>query len=265
MALAVSAWAIASCGLQTDPVPKTLDFPTTEEVKIWQREQEAIVSWWMPSAFVSRLHGGLEGFILIIERLPFDCQVCPPEGVEEVELTPDSGRTVLENSRLYYSFPIAGEPGGWRVRVVTLFQRGETAPSPAAFLDGAVVIPTSAMDWEWVIPRDEGAVETLDAFSIRLFWPPTRERVVRVVTPGGTMEERERFFRVNIYQTKEGGKSSLAPVNPSPLTARSWRHQPIMEQGRSEPLEFSMRLVDQAGNEGASSPSVRIYLPGYGS
>jgi len=86
-----------------------------------------------------------------------------------------------------------------------------------------------------------------------LHWTPRRERIVRVISESGAMSERDLFFRTNIYVRETGKSWPGNPINATPLEKGQW----IVTPGKTFPaypptaqLEFTLRLVDQNGNEG---------------
>ncbi len=89
----------------------------------------------------------------------------------------------------------------------------------------------------------------------RLTWPLRRERVVRVHGAEGAPVEREVFFRTNVYRRRPHREWPLAPENPEPLAARHWV---VTLPAGGAPEQFTVRLVDRAGNEGPAAPPVTI-------
>ena len=244
--LAVAAGA--GCGRKTAPRPMFEVLPTPGGLRAWQREGRALVAWPVPAGNTAAAHGGVEGFELLIERLPRDCPSCPPEQAREVELPLASPELRVEGRRAHYGFDLPAGPALWRFRVAVRFDAGTTRPSPMVTLETPATVPAHGLSWGRVPGRGKMPQ------AVRLYWRLRRERVVRVITGQGAMVEEERFYRANLYRRKPGQPWPLRPINVQPLETG----QQILPRPRDGPAEFTLRLVDQFGNEGPAAPPVLI-------
>ncbi|MCZ6646830.1 MAG: hypothetical protein O7B79_11385 [SAR324 cluster bacterium] len=240
-----------ACGRQTPPRPVSEVLPRPEGLVAWQREGRVLVAWPMPSAQTAQRLGGVEGFVLLIERLPRDCPSCTPQEEREVDLPAGKGASPplrVEEGRAYYQFPLPAGTALWRLRVVTEYGAGGTMPSRAVSLETPAEVPAQALAWENVSGGKEAPP------SLRLFWRPRREGIFRVITKQGAQLEQARYFRANLYRRRPGQPWPSRPLNVQPLETG----QQILPLPREGALEFTLRLVDRFGNEGAASPPVLI-------
>ena len=60
--------ALGACGRRTVPVPVGALLPVPGGLAAWQRESQALVSWRVLGEEVTGSQGGLEGFVLAIDR-----------------------------------------------------------------------------------------------------------------------------------------------------------------------------------------------------
>ncbi len=253
----------ASCGLRTAPQPVSRKLPTTLGLAVRQQERHAVVAWRMPAGELAEKFGGLNGFALIIARVPADCRACPPESVGRVALEMDSVALRVEAGRAYYRFPLPPGPTAWRIRVATQFGMGRTVFSRAALLEVISEVPRHGLAWKFLYARKGAASSgSREPSGVVLYWLPRRERMVRVITKSGVMVEREKQYRANLYRRSPDQPWPLTPLNPAPLQVRQWKMggRYVTGRARRESLEFALRLVDQFGNEGPKSPPVTLTL-----
>lgn len=255
--LALLLAGVAGCGRQGPPQPELSAPPV--QVRAWQRDGEALVSWRLPDKKQQERHGGLEGFRLLIERLPPRCFHCPPEDERLVRLRVDVPPLQVESRVAFYHFSLPVTPSLWRFRVATVYDDGTTPPSVGVLLEAPAEVPMPVLLWEWAEPpRAPG-----EARRLRLHWEAHRERMVRVIGKEQTMVEQERLFRANLYRRREEEPWSLRPFNARPLEARQVvlalaQREPPAEEEEVPDWEFTLRLVDQFGNEGPPAPTVAI-------
>ena len=246
--------SLPGCGRRTDPQPAARTFPPTGAVKVWQRENRILVSWLMPASPVVQRLGGLEEFEVRVERLPLDCFACGPDSVQRVRLAPDAPGLRVEAGRVFYEFPLPAEPAAWRITVLTRFEAGSGAPSTVKLLEGIARVPAPELEWGWA----EGAAPSQPSGDVVLFWKPRRERIVHVISAGGAVANREQFFRANVYQRRTGERWPFLPLNKQPLRVRRWTVPAARIGPDQPPVEFTLRLVDQFGNEGPVAPPVLL-------
>ena len=248
--------SLAGCGRRTAPHPAGPSFPPTGAVKVWQREGRILVAWLMPASPVVQRLGGLDGFEVRVERLPLDCFACGPDSVQRVRLAPDAPELHVEAGRVFYGFPLPAEPAVWRITVRTRFEAGSGAPSTVKVLEGIARVPAPELEWSWA----EGATPSQASGDVVLFWKQRRERIVQVISEGGVVANREQFFRANVYRRRSGEPWPFLPLNEEPLRVRRWTVPAARIGPDQPPVEFTLRLVDQFGNEGPVAPPV-IFPP----
>ncbi len=263
--------ATAACGRKLPPQPNLGVAP--QEPRAWQREGTAIVTWPLAAPETERVLGGVKSYLLRIEQVPARCLACAPFRTEELELEPGVGPWRAEGGWAYYTFSLPEQPSLWRFRVATVHERGTTPLSGVALLEAPVEVPAHQLGWEWVPQQEEAEQEKVKqeeveqeeakkrrpARRVRLFWKPRRERIVRTVDRAGGMVEKERFFRANLYRRRPGRPWPMKPLNATPLQARQAIVPLPPERRRDRRVwEFTLRLVDQFGNEGALAPPVRV-------
>jgi hypothetical protein len=253
--MALLAAGPAACGRKMPPQPILRAPPAA--IRAWQREGEALVAWSMPGKGIEQRNGGLEGFELLIERLPARCPACPPLAARVASLAVGSAEWQVEGPLGFYRFPLPREPSLWRFRMATVYARGTTANSEVALLEAPADVPVHALAWEWADAEGSAAKRN----RVRLFWKARRERIVRILSEQGTMIERERFFRANLYRRGGGRPWPLAPLNARPFQARHAVLALEPGEGRAPVWQFTIRLVDEFGNEGPAAPPVTIPAP----
>lgn len=276
-ALLLAMAAVNACGRRTPPMPVDTILPVPSGLVAWQREDELIVAWRInPGEIASQpakrpdgegnaagsgkfeapgqTHGGLEGFVLRIDRFPLNCISCPPEESRKLALPLHAGSMEFKKGRARYRFPLRSQAATWRFQVAARYGDGLGRASAAVLMDTPASVPAHRLQWE---PSRREASSL--GRAIRLFWSPRRERVLRTLTKDGVMVKQDRFFRANIFRRVGSAPWPLRPLNIQPLKTG----QLTLRVPTNIPTEFQMRLVDQFGNEGPASPSVLI-APGAG-
>lgn len=247
----------AGCGRKLPPQPILQITPGA--VRAWQREGSAIVAWPLPSPAEAAHLGGLEGFQLRIARVPARCLACPPSETRELELEMGAGGWRVEERWGFHSFPLPERPSLWRFSVATVYGHGATTHSPIVVLEAPARIPAHALDWEWVEQNEKAPAVR----RVRLFWEARRERIVRIIKKEGGMVESERFFRVNLYRRRPRRRWPMRALNARPLEVRQVVLALPPAEGRSRQVwQFTLRLVDQFGNEGPAASAVTLRYRG---
>lgn len=245
--------ALGACGRRTLPVPVGSLLPVPGGLAAWQRESQALVSWRVPGVDSTGSQGGLEAFVLSIDRLPLNCRSCPADESRELalplheETESGSESLALEGGRAIYRFPLPAPAATWRIRVAARLGNGQGPFSAPVFLQTPASVPAHRLRWA-------PAQDSSGARGIKLYWLPRRERVVRVLTRQGAMVAQDRFFRANLYRREGKASWPLRPFNIQPLRTG----QLIVRAPGGRTVEFQMRLVDQFGNEGPASPTISI-------
>ena len=258
--------AAGACGKRTAPLPIAGTLPVPAGLKAWQREARVMVAWRIVVGEQAEGHGGLEGFELLVERLPLNCPACPPDERRELALPlherkPAHGiggdsAYMLQGGWAYFDFTPPPQPVTWRFRVAARFGAGTGRHSATVFLETPARVPAHRLRWE-----QAGGGKAAEGFrAVRLYWRARRERIVRTITNERVMVQQDRFYRVNLYRRAAGGVWPQRPLNVHPVEAG----QLVVRVADAEAVAFQLRLVDQFGNEGPASPPVSIAPAGEG-
>jgi hypothetical protein len=237
----------AGCGLRTGPQPLTRFVPAPSNLSLRVQDKQVLVSWSVPPPALISRYGAVEEYELELARLPLGCPECRPEWERSLELRPGGAPLMLEGGSAYYRFDPPPAPATWRARVRTRFRRASSPFSAPRLLEGLSAIPRHSLHAE---PLADGGV--------RLFWEPHRERIIQVLTTGGGQVERALDYRVNVYRRPVSQPWPETPLNGAPLTAT----QLLLSQtapdamGAAGKVEYTLRLVDQFGNEGPAAEPV---------
>ena len=260
LALLLPVLAAGACGKRTAPLPIAGTLPVPAGLKAWQREARVMVAWRVAPREQAERHDGLEGFELLVERLPLNCPACPPDERRELALplherkpehrNSGNGAHMLEGGWAYFDFTPPPQPVTWRFRVAARFGAGTGRHSATVFLETPARVPAHRLMWE-----QAGGGKPVEGFrAVRLYWRPRRERIVRTITSERVMVKQDRFYRVNLYRRASGGAWPLRPLNVHPVETG----QLVLRVADAEAVAFHLRLVDQFGNEGPPSPPVSI-------
>ncbi len=239
--------ALGACGRRTVPVPVGALLPVPGGLAAWQRESQALVSWRVLGEGVTGSQGGLEAFVLAIDRLPLNCRSCPADESRELALPLHVDSLVVEGGRAIYRFPLPAPAATWRIRIAARLGEGQGPFSAPVFLQTPASVPEHQLRWA-------PAQDNSGARGIRLYWHPRREKVVRILTKQGAMVAQDRYFRANLYRREGKAPWPLRPLNIQPLRTG----QLIVQAPGDKSVEYQMRLVDGFGNEGPASPTIAI-------
>lgn len=255
----VLATAIAggSCGLRTNPQPLSSRIPPPQDVRIWTRDSQIIVGWRNLSDRLVERWEGLERYRITLVRMPLGCIECRELERRELSLPPDDKSVTKGKDLTIYQFTPKGAPSTWSAQVRVDYSAGSSPDSQPATVDAVGNIPAESLRWEPATPEMLGSDGKP---GIRLFWNVRRERVVRIVTPGGGQSSRDLMYRVNIYQRLPTKPWPPLPTNPIPIEGQFWiGPQPVvLAEPDARVMEYAMRLVDQFGNEGPASEPITI-------
>ena len=240
--LALSA---VGCGLRTAPHPVGTVLPPPDNIALWQQDTRAVLAWDPPAAAAE--FGAVTGYSLHIERRALDCLGCPAEDVRSVELAGPALAAARSGGRYLYVFEIGAAPALWVATVAARFAAGVSRTAPPVTLEAPARLPRHALDAAW-LPGDQAV--------LRLTWPPRRDRIVQVLGEDGHPVARELFFQANVYQRDAGGAWPPRPLNGSPINDGQWLIKFIVRDPPA--LEYALRLVDAAGNEGPLSEPVPL-------
>ncbi|MBI3993900.1 MAG: hypothetical protein HY342_11545 [Candidatus Lambdaproteobacteria bacterium] len=219
--------------------------PPPEHVTLWQQDTQALLAWDAPAGAGD--FGDVIGYSLRIERRALDCLACPPRDARNVELDGASMAAARSGGRYLYPFPIGETRALWVASVAARFAAGASLPAEPVTLEAPERLPRQELEAIW-LPGDRPV--------LRLAWPPLRDRIVQVLGKEGHPVARELFFRANVYQRDAGGAWPLRPLNGSPISNGQWLINFIVRD--PPPLEYALRLVDAAGNEGPLSSPVPL-------
>jgi hypothetical protein len=237
---------LTACGFRNDPVPVTTIIPATEDLKARFREDRILISWKQPQPGLTRLRGAVQSYDVTVRHVPLACTDCPPVVDRRISLKSNSPDLTVENQTVYYQWKPDGPPAQWIVQVQTRFQFGNSQAAESAFVEGSNDSPVHKLLYETI----KGSRQ------VRLYWEPRQERVVHVVTKGGGQFDRTVFYRTNVYRRFPPAPWPFTPLNASPLDTVEYLVQPPTSgsKGGPEKVEYTIRLVDQFGNEGPSAP-----------
>lgn len=247
LALLLILLALGACGRSSAPVPVGSLLPVPEGLVAWQRESRALVAWRVPEERATGLQGGLEAFVLLIDRLPLNCHSCPPDESRELALPLHVESLVVEGDRAIYRFPLPAPAATWRFRIAVRLGVGQGLFSAPVFLDTPARVPVHQLRWAPAQGISGGR-------GIRLYWLPRRERVVQILTENKAMVAQDKFFRANLYRREGRAPWPLRPLNIRPLETG----QLIVQAPADKAVEYQLRLVDRFGNEGPASPTIAI-------
>ena len=269
----ITLWGfiVAGCGLKTPPAPKMNDAQPIEIGFVTRLvDNQTVASWWIPSPTSTADRGGVKEFTLLAQSYPTSCPVCPAEFRQKWTLDPDDPKLHREGSRAYYVLEIPELVALWRVQFAITYRNGMVVRVPETELATPVYVPAHKIQGQWLtLPTIQlGATangkalgDTVVSHQLRLFWADRRERVVRILSPKVAPTERELFFRVNLYVREPGAQWPFTPINITPLSRGQW----IVNPGKTAPvypksakLQYTLRLVDQWGNEGPAAPPFSI-------
>jgi hypothetical protein len=249
--------APGACGLKTAPRPLDRVLPPTDGVRTWQREGDAIVAWVAPGELQLTRYHGLRGFELWLQPRPLLCLECALPEPRRVKLPASGAPLRQQGSSFFYALPLDAEVGQLTVRVSTRFGLGLGPPSPPAVLERAAAIPRPRLDWQWA---GAGA----GARSVLFYWQAVQERIVQVIGTDAQPRERTKYFRANLYRRLPPADWPPLPLNGEPLQTAHWVVPPLQAEFPPGTTDegYSLRFVDQFGNEGPPSPEVLIPLSG---
>ena len=262
---AIIGWMVtfAGCGLKTPPMPKTMQEATSSiGLQAHLVEGRLRASWWLaatnPTDSLQESAGrnALKYTTLIARQFPPGCPHCAPLKTMEWDIAPDDEKLRLEGLRAYYDFEIPPSPSLWRVQLVSRYSGGAKLASPVVELRAPANVPIHKIKSAW-----EKGDENAPYHTLRLFWEKRRERVVRVISAKSGQVERELHFRVNLYFRVDSAPWPLIPINTTPLEQSQWMVQPgktfpVFPPGKV--LQFSLRLVDQFGNQGPMAEPISV-------
>lgn len=243
-----AAWLLSGCGFRTDPQPVSGTIPPTADVQARFREDQILVSWKQPPTGLSRLRGAVVAYYLTVLRLPLGCTDCRPVFEQQVRLRSDSPDLNVEGQTVYFQWKPLGAPTQWLIEVRTRFQSGESAPARPARVEGVGEVPGHTLSFEAVAGSRQ----------VRLYWRPRQEREVTLLTPGGGREVQPVYYRANVYRRFPPAPWGFTPLNAAPDDTLQYLVQPPAAAAKGGPgqVEYSIRLVDQFGNEGPLAPPV---------
>ncbi len=241
---------LSACGLRTDPLPQSFMIPPTQDVRARFREDVILLSWQQPALEETRKLGAVQYYGVSVRRLPLGCAECSPLSRQDMRLRANSPGLTVEGQVVYFQWVPAGEPTQWLIQVRTRFEAAESAPSKPVLIEGVSSVPVHALAYE-AMPNSR---------QVRLYWEPRQERTQWVLTPGGGQVERPVTYRVNVYRRFPPAPWPLSPLNPAPLEALQYLVQPPASSaiGGAGQVEYSIRLMDSFGNEGALAPAVSL-------
>ncbi len=241
---------VAGCGLRTNPAPPSSVIPANQDVTAWFRESALVVSWGAPDPQVVRRWGEVSLYTLYDRVHPLGCPACPPLSSNQVTLRPDTPGLTREGLRMYYEWVPEGAPGVRQIQIKTRFRSGENSPSTPVMVSGLAQAPKPELKVE-VLPGGR---------QVRLYWPAYRDRIVHIITASGGQVESAVFFRTNVYMRNSPALFPMTPLNLVPVGDLQFLVP--LRGAANEPVEFTLRLVDQFGNEGPAS--LPVSPPGRG-
>jgi hypothetical protein len=253
------ALALGACGLKTPPRPLTSVLPAPAEVHAWQREAQVIVAWRLPEPGLQERYHGLRGFELWVQSRPLLCVECPPSEPKRLSLPLSAPGLQRQGSLVFYPLPLAPDVGALGVQVLTRFGLGLGPPSEAARVERVGTIPLPALAWQW-----EGGSEGAGARSVLFYWRPARERIVQMIGTDAQPHERVQYYRANLYRRVPPAPWPPLALNDAPLETNHWVVPPLQAEfpPGATAEAYTLRFVDQFGNEGPASPEVLVPLSG---
>ncbi|MFI5399680.1 MAG: hypothetical protein ACHQZQ_01340 [SAR324 cluster bacterium] len=227
----------------------------TEEQRARFREDRILISWRVPDPGLVRLRGAVQSYEVIVRQVPLACLECRPQAAQHIVLNRDSPDLTVENPTVYYQYAPQGPPAQWLIQVQTRFQSGNSRLGNALLVAESNETPVHSFSFE--------AIKS--TLQVRLFWQPRQARVVHIVTPEGGHYDRPVFYRANVYRRLPPAPWPLSPLNSTPLDTVEYLVQPPASGARGGPdlAEYTIRLVDEFGNEGPAAPPLR-FGPGSG-
>jgi hypothetical protein len=255
------AAAAGSCGKRTPPEPLTEAAPVPS-VSARQFGESILIGWNQPSPGRAARFDGLEGFVLTIDELPFDCLSCEPLRMREIRLDRGDASLVREAGRMLYLERPEDPRRNWRIRVAYRFGDGRSLASVPVLVRGLEPIPQAVLRAE-LGPLPSPAEAPGAGGEARLTWEPPMERRVIAMTTGLPPAERILNYRANVYRRVPGEEWPHVPLNAQPVEGTSYVDRPSREtvtqaQGR---FEYAVRWVNQAGGEGRPSEPIEIAFP----
>ena len=253
--ICIAVGVLSACGFRTNPIPATETIPVTADQRARFRDDSILISWKVPEPGLVSLRGEVKSYEVILRELPLACIDCPPVSTRHVVLTSGNPYLTLENPTLYYPWKPAGPPAQWLVQVQTHFQSGDSLLGTALLVAEPNETPAPPLSFEPI----------KSSLQVRLFWQPRQERVVHVFTSAGGHYDSPVYYRANVYRRLPPAPWPFTPLNPAPLDALEYLVQPPSSRARGGPdvSEYTIRLVDEFGNEGPAAPPLR-FGPGAG-
>ncbi len=236
---------LVGCGSNLAPQPGFLLRPRPMEVELRHIDGNMWLGWRM-----SRVVGTeVAEWRLRVEYLVRGCVLCEPKErkiwkvAEELFRELDGVEIAKGGAGMQYR-----SEGAWRyVLLRDVREYSLQAGVSVKLLNGGFGAETESKLFIGMvdIPRWHLSLKRLGTDAIRLFWQPVDDLI------GGV--------RVNIYGRTEGEDWSLRPLNKEPLTSTQWVWFPVAGDARVA-REFTLRLVDNQGNEGPSAKVLRLDL-----